>query len=67
MAESNEPLTGTVFVYALAGLLALVLLGGGSHVLAQGFALLLTGALLLKYPPRGSLGRVGLIWGRCFF
>ena len=45
------------FIYALVGIVVLILLGGGGYVLAQGFALLLTGVLLLKCPPQTSLGR----------
>ena len=45
------------FIYALVGIAILILLGGGGPVLAQGFALLLTGILLLRCPPQASLGR----------
>ena len=53
----KEPLVGMDFIYALVGIAALILLEGGGHVLVQGFALLLTGFLLLKCPPQASLGR----------
>ena len=54
--RSNEPFVGEGFIYALIGITILILLGGGTHVVAQGFALLLAGWFLLKFPPRGSLG-----------
>lgn len=55
--QIKEPVHGYGFIFALIGILILVLLGGGTHILAQGFALLLAGWFLLKFPPRGSLGR----------
>lgn len=53
----KEPFLGGGFIYGLIGISVLVLLGGGTHVVAQGFAVLLAGWFLLKFPPRGSLGR----------
>jgi hypothetical protein len=41
--QIKEPVYGRGFIYALIGISILVLLGGGTHVLAQGFALLLAG------------------------
>ena len=52
----KEPIIGMEFIYALVGIATLILLGGGGHVFAQGFALLLTGILLLRCPPQASLG-----------
>ena len=55
--NSNEPLIGLGMIHALLGICILTLLGGGGHVFAEGFALLLVGFFVLKYPPRTSLGR----------
>lgn len=52
----NAPMEGMDFIYALAGIATLILLGGGGHVFAEGFALLLTGFFLLRCPPQASLG-----------
>ena len=52
----KEPIIGMDFIYALVGIATLILLGGGGHVFAQGFALLLAGILLLRCPPQASLG-----------
>ena len=45
------------FVWALFGVSVLILLGGGHHVYALGFALILPGVALLLRPPTRSLGQ----------
>ncbi|CAI8288353.1 MAG: Uncharacterised protein [Opitutia bacterium UBA7350] len=56
ITKNKEPLVGREFIYALLGISGLIFFGGGAHVWAQGFALVLTGIMLIKHPPRGSLG-----------
>ncbi len=52
------------FVWALLGVCVLILLGGGHHPCALGFALVLPGVALLLRPPERSLGKwmdVGIV------
>ena len=52
------------FIWALLGVSVLILLGGGHHVCALGFALILPGVALLVQPPQRSLGKwmdVGIV------
>lgn len=51
------PLREKRFLYALAAVFVLVLLGGGHRPFAMGLALLCTGLALLLRPPTRSLGR----------
>ena len=45
------------FIWGLLGVCVLILLGGGHHVYALGFALMLPGVALLLRPPQRSLGK----------
>ena len=45
------------FIWALLGVCVLILLGGGHHACALGFALVLPGLALLIRPPVRSLGK----------
>ena len=45
------------FIWALLGVCILILLGGGHHACALGFALVLPGVALLLRPPQRSLGK----------
>ncbi|MDG1241353.1 MAG: O-antigen ligase family protein [Opitutae bacterium] len=45
------------YLWALLGVCILILLGGGDHVCAKGFALVLPGVALLLQPPERSLGK----------
>jgi O-antigen ligase/tetratricopeptide (TPR) repeat protein len=52
------------FLWALLGVCILILLGGGHHTCALGFALVLPGIALLLRPPERSLGKwmdVGIV------
>lgn len=44
------------YLFGLAGVTLLILLGGGQHVFALSWALLLPGVALLRHPPRHSPG-----------
>lgn len=52
----KEPFIGANYAAALIFLAFLLLLGGGVHVFALGFALFSTGVLLLRRPPIYGLG-----------
>lgn len=52
----NEPFIGANYIAALIFLAILILFGGGSHVFTLGFALIITGVLMLRRPPIYGLG-----------
>ena len=54
---SKGPTESAGFLWALLGVCILILLGGGHHTCALGFALVLPGVALLIRPPKQSLGK----------
>lgn len=53
----QRPPECAAYLWALMGVCILILLGGGHHVCALGFALVLPGVALLLQPPQRSLGK----------
>lgn len=67
---SQEKPECVAFIWALLGVCILILLGGGHHPFALGFALILPGLALLLRPPERGLGRwmdVGVVGMLCTF
>lgn len=54
--KGHPPPVWRGYMYGFSGVLLLVLLGGGYHMLALSWSLLLPGVALLSHPPRNSPG-----------
>ena len=64
MGTPQRPSECAGYLWALLGVCILILLGGGYHAFALGFALVLPGVALLLQPPERSLGKwidVGIV------